>query len=136
MQIETCIKVENILTRFDRSGTRVRVLPFHSALAQGRLANVEEFTNSNSKEVSQFLVCTDRAPRGIDFSVWIMLYSSTSLAIQVCATRVGRTARAAVGIGKAFIFVMLKQVSLAGKIMERNRGHPVHDVPAAYELLY
>ncbi|KAM1191440.1 hypothetical protein PS2_011730 [Malus domestica] len=50
--------------------------------------------------------------------------------------RVGRTARAAVGIGKAFIFVMLKQVSLAGKIMERNRGHPVHDVPAAYELLY
>ncbi|KAM0984599.1 hypothetical protein PS2_011730 [Malus domestica] len=86
MQIETCIKVENILTRFDRSGTRVRVLPFHSALAQGSLANVEEFTNSNSKEVSQFLVCTDRAPRGIDFSVWIMLYSSTSLAIQVCAT--------------------------------------------------
>ncbi|PQM34418.1 DEAD-box ATP-dependent RNA helicase 50 [Prunus yedoensis var. nudiflora] len=72
-KIETCRKVENVLTRFDRSGTRVQVLPFHSALAQeSRLANMKQFTNSHSKEVSQFLVCTDRASRGIDFSGVIM----------------------------------------------------------------
>ena len=44
--------------------------------------------------------------------------------------RVGRTARAG-GVGKAFVFVVGKQVSLARKIMVRNeKGHPIHTVPA------
>ncbi|XP_021812264.1 DEAD-box ATP-dependent RNA helicase 50 [Prunus avium] len=138
-KIETCRKVENVLTRFDRSGTRVQVLPFHSALAQeSRLANMKQFTNSHSKEVSQFLVCTDRASRGIDFSGvdHVILFDFPRDPSEY-VRRVGRTARGAGGIGKAFIFVVGKQVSLARKITERNRkGHPVHDVPAAYELLY
>ncbi|BBG93731.1 DEA(D/H)-box RNA helicase family protein [Prunus dulcis] len=138
-EIETCRKVENVLTRFDRSGTRVQVLPFHSALAQeSRLANMKQFTNSHSKEVSQFLVCTDRASRGIDFSGvdHVILFDFPRDPSEY-VRRVGRTARGAGGIGKAFIFVVGKQVSLARKITERNRkGHPVHDVPAAYELLY
>lgn len=45
--------------------------------------------------------------------------------------RVGRTARGAGGKGRAFIFVVGKQVSLARRIIERNRkGHPLHDVPS------
>lgn len=50
--------------------------------------------------------------------------------------RVGRTARGATVQGKAFIFAVGKQVSLAKKIIERNRkGHPLHDVPSAYEQM-
>lgn len=49
--------------------------------------------------------------------------------------RVGRTARGAGSEGKAFVFVVGKQVSLARRIMDRNKkGHPLHDVPSAYEL--
>jgi ATP-dependent RNA helicase DDX18/HAS1 len=48
--------------------------------------------------------------------------------------RVGRTARGARGNGKAFIFAVGKQVFLARKIIQRNeKGHPLHDVPFAYE---
>lgn len=46
--------------------------------------------------------------------------------------RVGRTARGASGKGKAFVFVVGKQVSLARNIMARNqKGHPLHDLPCA-----
>ncbi|PRQ39703.1 putative RNA helicase [Rosa chinensis] len=138
-KIETCRKVENVLSRFDRSGTRVQVLPFHSALAQeSRLANMKEFTNSHSEKVAQFLVCTDRASRGIDFpGVDHVILFDFPRDPSEYVRRVGRTARGAGGVGKAFIFVVGKQVSLARRIMDRNqKGHPVHDVPAAYELLY
>lgn len=48
---------------------------------------------------------------------------------------VGRTARGARGTGTAFVFVVRQQISLARRIMERNKkGHPLHDVPSAYEL--
>lgn len=61
MQIETCRKVENVLKRFDRKESNIRVLPFHAALEQeSRLANIEEFRSSRSKNISMFLVCTDR----------------------------------------------------------------------------
>jgi len=44
--------------------------------------------------------------------------------------RVGRTARGAGGRGKAFIFVVGKQVSLALRIIDRNeKGHPLHALP-------
>ncbi|XP_021889516.1 DEAD-box ATP-dependent RNA helicase 50 isoform X2 [Carica papaya] len=114
-KIETCRKVENTLKRVDRKGTRLRVLPFHAAVAQeSRLANMKEFTGSWHEGDSLFLVCTD--------SEYVR--------------RVGRTARGAGGKGKAFIFVIGKQVRLARKIMERNqKGHPLHDVPSAYELI-
>ncbi|XP_004500717.1 DEAD-box ATP-dependent RNA helicase 50 [Cicer arietinum] len=137
-KIETCRKVENALKRFDRKGIRMQVLPFHSAMTQeSRLVSMKEFTRSPSKEVSQFMVCTDRASRGIDFSRvdHVILFDYPRDPSEY-VRRVGRTARGARGQGKAFIFVVGKQVSLARKIMERNRkGHPLHDVPSAYEMM-
>ncbi|KAE8037771.1 hypothetical protein FH972_010333 [Carpinus fangiana] len=92
-KIDTCRKVENVLKRCDRKGTRVQVLPFHAAVAQeSRLANFKEFTRSQADEVSLFLVCTDRfdvaeiiseLPVESTLPGWIMLYSSTSHVIQV-----------------------------------------------------
>ncbi|GAU33656.1 hypothetical protein TSUD_310640 [Trifolium subterraneum] len=135
-KIETCRKVENALKRFDRKGDRMQVLPFHAAMTQeSRLASMKEFTRSPSKEVSQFMVCTDRASRGIDFTRvdHVILFDYPRDPSEY-VRRVGRTARGASGQGKAFIFVVGKQVSLASKVMERNRkGHPLHDVPSAYE---
>ncbi|GKU96056.1 hypothetical protein SLEP1_g9337 [Rubroshorea leprosula] len=136
-KIETCRKVENALKRFDRKGTRVRVLPFHAALEQEvRLSNMKEFTNSQRGEESLFLVCTDRASRGIDFvGVGHVVLFDFPREPSEYVRRVGRTARGAGGKGKAFVFAVGKQVSLASKIMERNRkGRPLHDVPSAYEL--
>ncbi|KAG5030370.1 hypothetical protein AAZX31_06G002300 [Glycine max] len=134
-KIETCRKVENLLKRFDRKGNCVQVLPFHAAMTQeSRLASMEEFTRSPSKGVSQFMVCTDRASRGIDFARvdHVILFDFPRDPSEY-VRRVGRTARGAKGVGKAFIFVVGKQVSLARKIMERNqKGHPLHDVPSAY----
>ncbi|KAI4353966.1 hypothetical protein L6164_002881 [Bauhinia variegata] len=134
-KIETCRKVENALKRADRKGTRMQVLPFHAAMTQdSRLANMEGFMRSQSKEVSQFLICTDRASRGIDFTkvAHVILFDFPRDPSEY-VRRVGRTARGAGGKGKAFIFVVGKQVSLASRLMERNRkGHPLHDVPFAY----
>ncbi|GMN42287.1 hypothetical protein TIFTF001_011497 [Ficus carica] len=136
-KIETCRKVENALKRFDRRESQVQVLPFHAAMAQeSRLANMDEFTNSRPDNVSQFLVCTDRASRGIDFAGvdHVVLFDFPRDPSEY-VRRVGRTARGVAGKGKAFIFVVGKQVSLARRILERNqKGHPLHDVPSAYEL--
>lgn len=135
-KIETCRKVENILRRHDRKGAHVRVLPFHAALTQeSRLTNMKEFLNSQSKDLL-FLICTDRASRGIDFmNVDHVVLFDFPRDPSEYVRRVGRTARGAGGMGKAFVFVVGKQVSLARRIMERNsKGHPLHDVPAAYEL--
>jgi ATP-dependent RNA helicase DDX18/HAS1 len=135
-KIETCRKVENALKRFDRKGIRAKVLAFHAALDQeSRLANMEEFRKSHSKDSSLFLVCTDRASRGIDFEGvnHVVLFDFPRDPSEY-VRRVGRTARGAGGIGKAFVFVVGKQVYLARKIIDRNqKGHPLHDVPAAYE---
>ncbi|KAF2292078.1 hypothetical protein GH714_007513 [Hevea brasiliensis] len=137
-KIETCRKVENVLKRFDRKGTNIRVLPFHAALAkESRLANMTEFMNSPPGENSLFLVCTDRASRGIDFTGvdHVILFDFPRDPSEY-VRRVGRTARGATGKGKAFVFGVGKQVSLAQRIIERNRkGHPLHDVPSAYELM-
>ncbi|XP_008439020.2 DEAD-box ATP-dependent RNA helicase 50 [Cucumis melo] len=138
-KIETCRKVENALQRFDKKGSRLQVFPFHAALArESRLANMEAFTNSHSNQVSKFLVCTDRASRGIDFpNVDHVILFDFPRDPSEYVRRVGRTARGATGKGKAFIFVVGKQVPLARRIIERNRkGHPLHDVPSAYELTY
>eukprot|EP00262_Sarcandra_glabra_P003183 TRINITY_DN13721_c0_g1_i1.p1 TRINITY_DN13721_c0_g1~~TRINITY_DN13721_c0_g1_i1.p1 ORF type:complete len:726 (-),score=97.26 TRINITY_DN13721_c0_g1_i1:179-2356(-) len=136
-KIETCRKVENVLKRFDRKGLHVQVLSFHAALAQeARLSNMKEFLCSQSKD-SLFLVCTDRASRGIDFANvdHVVLFDFPRDPSEY-VRRVGRTARGAGGKGKAFVFVVGKQVSLARRIMERNeKGHPLHDVPSAYELV-
>lgn len=136
-KIETCRKVENIFKRLDRNERQLHVLPFHAALAQGaRLANMEEFTSSHPEDHSLFLVCTDRASRGIDFSGvdHVVLFDFPRDPSEY-VRRVGRTARGARGEGKAFVFVVGKQVTLARRIIERNqKGHPVHDVPNAYEF--
>ncbi|KAK3441927.1 hypothetical protein EUGRSUZ_B02191 [Eucalyptus grandis] len=137
-KIETCRKVENALKRIDRKGARTRVLPFHAVVSQElRQANMKEFAASPSKDVSLFLVCTDRASRGIDFTGvdHVILFDFPRDPSEY-VRRVGRTARGAGGTGKAFVFAVGKQVSLARRIMERNRkGHPLHDVPSAYELM-
>ncbi|KAL5555553.1 hypothetical protein UlMin_037789, partial [Ulmus minor] len=136
-KIETCRRVENVLKRFDRKGNQVQVLPFHAAMAQeSRLANIKEFTNYGPENVSQILLCTDRASRGMDFpSVDHVVLFDFPREPSEYVRRVGRTARGAGGKGKAFILVVGKQVSLARRIMERNqKGHPLHHVPSAYEL--
>ena len=77
-----------------------------------------------------------RASRGMDFTGvnHVVLFDFPRDPSEY-VRRVGRTARGATGKGRAFIFVVGKQVSLARRIMERNRkGHPLHDVPSAYEL--
>lgn len=74
IQIETCRKVENVLKHYDRKGLRLRVLAFHAALAQEtRLANLKEFLNSHSEEVSLFLVSTDRYCSSFFFSFMISI---------------------------------------------------------------
>lgn len=80
----------------------------------------------------------NRASRGIDFpNVDHVILFDFPRDPSEYVRRVGRTARGATGKGKAFIFVVGKQVSLARRIIERNRkGHPLHDVPSAYELTY
>ncbi|XP_070052383.1 DEAD-box ATP-dependent RNA helicase 50 [Nicotiana tomentosiformis] len=132
-KIDSCRKVENALKRFDRKGFSIKILPFHAALDQGRrLANMEEFRLSKMENISLFLVCTDRASRGIDFEGvdHVVLFDYPRDPSEY-VRRVGRTARGAGGKGKAFIFAVGKQVSLARRIMERNKkGHPVHDVPS------
>ncbi|GAB2227847.1 hypothetical protein Droror1_Dr00009674 [Drosera rotundifolia] len=137
-KIETCRKVENALSRFDRRGRQIRVIPFHAALAQEkRLANMKEFLAPQSGDESQFLICTDRASRGIDFEKvdHVILFDFPRDPSEY-VRRVGRTARGAGGRGKAFVFVVGKQVSLARRIMARNlKGHPLHEVPASFELM-
>ncbi|CAL9185940.1 DEAD-box ATP-dependent RNA helicase 50-like [Musa acuminata AAA Group] len=132
-KIETCRMVENILNRYDRKGSQIQVLPFHAAIAQEiRLSNMREFLNSRSKD-SKFLICTDRASRGIDFAGvdHVVLFDFPRDPSEY-VRRVGRTARGAGGKGKAYVFVVGKQVSLARRIMERNKkGHPLHDLPCA-----
>ncbi|KAK3008805.1 hypothetical protein RJ639_013651 [Escallonia herrerae] len=134
--IETCRKVENALKRVDRKGIRTVVLPFHAALAQeSRLANIEEFCSSQMKDSSLFLVCTDRASGGIDFvGVDRVVLFDFPRDPSEYVRRVGRTARGAGGKGTAFIFAVGKQVSLARRIIERNRkGHPLHDLPSTIQ---
>ncbi|TYJ46200.1 hypothetical protein E1A91_A02G104800v1 [Gossypium mustelinum] len=94
----------------------------------------EGFTHSQPRGDSLILVCTDRASRGIDFAGvdHVVLFDFPRDPSEY-VRRVGRTARGAGGKGKAFIFVVGKQVPLARKIIERNqKGHPLHEVPAAF----
>ncbi|XP_078436312.1 DEA(D/H)-box RNA helicase family protein [Wolffia australiana] len=131
-KIDACRKVENVLKRFDRKEQRIKILPFHGALDQeSRLSNMKEFMTSRS-DASLFLICTDRASRGIDFvGVDHVVLFDFPRDPSEYIRRVGRTARGAGGKGKAFAFVLGKQVSLAQKIFERNqKGHPLHDIPS------
>jgi len=130
-KIDTCRKVENVLRRLDRKASQIKVLPFHAALDQAqRIANIKEFLKKQTAD-SMFLVCTDRASRGIDFANvnHVVLFDYPRDPSEY-VRRVGRTARGASGNGKAFVFAVGKQVSLARRVMERNmKGHPLHDVP-------
>ncbi|KAL2609644.1 hypothetical protein R1flu_028217 [Riccia fluitans] len=130
-KIETCRKVENILTRYDRTGKKIQVLPYHAALSQeARLENLETFMAAQPK-LRTFLVCTDRASRGIDsLDVEHVVLFDFPRDPSEYVRRVGRTARGAGGTGKVFVLAVGKQVSAARRIMERNdKGYPIHDVP-------
>jgi ATP-dependent RNA helicase DDX18/HAS1 len=140
----------------DRKASQIKVLPFHAALGQAqRITNIKEFLNKQTVG-SMFLVCTDRfgslypasrklccfstdlyvlmvgrASRGIDFANvnHVVLFDYPGDPSEY-VRRVGRTARGASGNGKAFVFAVGNQVSLAKRVMERNmKGHPLHDVP-------
>ncbi|KAH7293975.1 hypothetical protein KP509_28G050700 [Ceratopteris richardii] len=130
-KIETCRKVENILKRSDRKGTAFTVLPYHAALSPDvRIENMQKFMETGPGK-SMFLVCTDRASRGLDLiDVEHVVLFDFPRDPSEYVRRVGRTARAG-GAGKAFVFVVGKQVSLARRIMQRNeKGHPIHSVPS------
>lgn len=130
-KIETCRKVENVLKRSDRKGSRLSVLPYHAALSlEVRHESMQQFMKVDS-EKSMYLVCTDRASRGLDLvDVEHVVLFDFPRDPSEYVRRVGRTARAG-GVGKAFVFVVGKQVSLARKIMVRNeKGHPIHTVPS------
>ncbi|CAM6102195.1 unnamed protein product [Calypogeia fissa] len=132
-KVETCRKVENVLTRFDRSGKKITVLPYHAALSQEtRFESMETFLKSPPKE-RLFLVCTDRASRGIDsLDVEHVVLFDFPRDPSEYVRRVGRTARGAGGTGKVFAFVVGRQVGHARRIMTRNdKGEPVHDVPGS-----
>eukprot|EP00249_Psilotum_nudum_P023340 c28836_g1_i1 orf=1281-3389(+) len=129
-KIETCRKVENVLKRFDRRGSKVSVLPYHAALSQEvRLNNLQQFAGSEASK-PLFLVCSDRASRGLDLvDVEHVVLFDFPRDPSEYIRRVGRTARSG-GEGKAFVFVVGKQVALARHIMTLNeKGHPLHTVP-------
>ncbi|GBG85165.1 hypothetical protein CBR_g39730 [Chara braunii] len=132
-KIDTCRKVENILRRNDRRGADYEVLPHHAALTQdARQQSLARFlAPANGKRC--FLVCTDRASRGLDsVDVEHVVLFDFPRDPSEYVRRVGRTARGAGGLGTVFVFVIGKQVSLARKIMSRNdRGQPIHEVPPA-----
>ncbi|KAK4486914.1 hypothetical protein RD792_006223 [Penstemon davidsonii] len=116
-KIDTCRKVENALKRFDRKEISTKILPFHAALEQeSRLANIKEFRSLPPKNIAMFLVCTDRASRGIDFAGvdHVVLFDFPRDPSEY-VRRVGRTARGAGGRGKAFIFVVVYEGGEMGK---------------------
>lgn len=132
-KIETCRKVENALARHDRNETKLVVLPYHAALSQqARLESMQQFLESKPKK-NMFLVCTDRASRGLDsFDVEHVVLFDFPRDPSEYVRRVGRTARGAGGTGKVFVFALGKQVAMARRIMARNeKGHPVHSVPGS-----
>lgn len=130
-KIETCRDVENALYRHDRNGTKLTVLPYHAALSQeARLESMQQFLESQPSK-SLFLVCTDRASRGLDsFDVEHVILFDFPRDPSEYVRRVGRTARGAGGTGKVFVFALGKQVAMARRIMARNeKGRPIHDIP-------
>ncbi|KAG0629271.1 hypothetical protein M758_1G090200 [Ceratodon purpureus] len=135
-KIETCRDVENALYRHDRGGTKLTVLPYHAALSQeARLESMQQFLESQPSK-NLFLVCTDRASRGLDsFDVEHVVLFDFPRDPSEYVRRVGRTARGAGGTGKVFVFALGKQVAMARRIMARNeKGRPIHDIPgSAYE---
>ncbi|CAL9114910.1 unnamed protein product, partial [Musa textilis] len=126
-QIETCRKVENVLNLFDRKGSQIQVLPFHAAIAQEvLLSNMREFLNTCSKDL-MFLICTDRASRGIDFAGvdHVALFDFPCDPSEY-GHHVGRTAQGAGGKGKAYVFVVGRQVSLARRILWKGTRKAIH----------
>ena len=133
-KIDTCRKIENMLTRADRDGDKYKILPYHAALSRelGQ-RNLKEFMTSNSK-TPLVLVCTDRASRGLDASKvkHVILFDFPRDPSEY-VRRVGRTARGAMGQGRVSVLVLGRQVRLAREIMRRNdRGDPVEATPTNY----
>eukprot|EP00252_Welwitschia_mirabilis_P011482 TRINITY_DN25740_c0_g1_i1.p1 TRINITY_DN25740_c0_g1~~TRINITY_DN25740_c0_g1_i1.p1 ORF type:complete len:604 (+),score=98.03 TRINITY_DN25740_c0_g1_i1:156-1967(+) len=131
-KIESCRKVENVLRRNDRKGIKSCIFPFHAAIKkEERARNLQQFLNMRS-EKSSFLICTDRASRGLNLNnvEHVILFDYPRDPSEY-VRRVGRTARAGTS-GKAFLFVVGKQVSLAGHLLHRNqKGHPLHPLPSS-----
>ena len=133
-KIETCRKLENMLTRADRDGDKYKILPYHAALSrEQQQRNLKEFITSPSK-MPHILVCTDRASRGLDASrvKHVILFDFPRDPSEY-VRRVGRTARGALGEGRVSVLVLGRQVRLAREIMRRNdRGDPVEATPTNF----
>ncbi|KAK9811880.1 hypothetical protein WJX72_011720 [[Myrmecia] bisecta] len=131
-KIETCRKVENLLTR--SLGADMQVLPYHSAIVENvRTRNLQTFLAKPQGSTRAVLICTDRASRGVDSA-----YVEHVVLFDFCrdpseyVRRVGRTGRGAGGVGLVSILVLGRQVQLARQIIERNQsGLPIHSVPLA-----
>eukprot|EP00850_Spirogloea_muscicola_P013785 SM000095S24999 [mRNA] locus=s95:467682:471395:+ [translate_table: standard] len=132
-KIETCRDVENALARHDRQGKAYDVLPYHAALTpEKRQQSLRAFLGASPSQ-RLFLVCTDRASRGVDSAdvEHVVLFDFPRDPSEY-VRRVGRTARGAGGTGKVFVFALGKQVSLARHIMSKNeKGQPIHTVPGS-----
>ena len=133
-KIETCRKIENMLTRADRDGQKYRILPYHAALSrEQQQRNLKEFMSSQTG-TPLILVCTDRASRGLDASrvKHVILFDFPRDPSEY-VRRVGRTARGALGQGRVSVLVLGRQVRLAREIMRRNeRGDPVEATPTNF----
>eukprot|EP00850_Spirogloea_muscicola_P019744 SM000198S05315 [mRNA] locus=s198:2994:6740:- [translate_table: standard] len=132
-KIETCRDVENALARHDRQGKAYNVLPYHAALTpEKRQQSLRAFLGASPMQ-RLFMVCTDRASRGVDsVDVEHVVLFDFPRDPSEYVRRVGRTARGAGGTGKVFDFALGKQVSLARHIMSKNeKGQPIHAVPGS-----
>ena len=130
-KIETCRKLENVLSRQFRATHSI--LPAHGAIRDDlRTRNLEEFLEpATVADDRKILVCTDRASRGLDsnYVEHVVLFDFPRDPSEYIR-RVGRTARGAAGRGVVTALVLGRQVGLARELVQRNeRGLPVHKVP-------
>jgi len=140
--VETCRKVENLLSRKDRRGRLREIHSYHNAMTpEARNRNLQLFAHGrrgnrngtrgdgrhggrsgkqgDNDGVEQILVCTDRAARGVDFDAapvdHVVLFDFPKDPAEY-VRRVGRTARAG-RKGTSTVFAYGWQLPIARGIM-------------------
>ena len=141
--VESCRKVENLLTRSDRRGQVYEVGSYHNAMTPAaRNQNMATFANGRQPErsrtqtspskspnyrkgsrreddVDYVLICTDRAARGVDFDAapvdHVVIFDFPKDPAEY-VRRVGRTARAG-RTGSTTVFAYGWQLPVARKVM-------------------
>lgn len=130
--VESCRKVENLLTRRDRQSQVFDVRAYHNAMTpEARNENLAIFAHgqrqslrkggqkSKQDQVDYVLVCTDRAARGVDFDAapvdHVVLFDFPKDPAEY-VRRVGRTARAG-RQGTSTVFAYGWQLPIARSVM-------------------